>query len=109
MITRNAEQQPIDDGFRTAPETVERGVGHVMQQLNRRREDQWAPLRVAAGMALVIVAGLVYSRWSAPEPCVTWACQFEDLSEVEMRGMMDLLEDDGGVAKWSDGDWNDDF
>ena len=102
-------QHPIDDGYRLSPETVERGVGQVMDRLSERNRAQAFPWRMVAAVALLIGAGFSALRWLEPEPCVTWACQFDDLSDDELEGMMELLEDGGETATWSDGDWNENF
>ncbi len=84
-----------DDGFRVSDEAVERAVAHVMSVPQEshvfRLHSVWP---IAAAIALVLGMGVFLSDAIKPEPCVTFACQIEALSDEEFVAMMDLMEED---------------
>ena len=51
-------------------------------------------LSMAASIALILGLGVAFSEAMKPEPCMTFACQLEAMSDEELAGMMELLEEE---------------
>lgn len=96
-----------DDGFRFDSETIDRGIAAVeftrLQPAFVRRP--WRGM--AAAIFGLLGLGLALLAWPEEEPCLTWACQLECLSDEEMEMMMELLDDgseDQGLF-WGEESW----
>lgn len=95
-----------DDGFRTADADVERAIQDVMSVPRRNRFRRLGPMApIAASIALVLGLGVAFSEVMKPEPCVTFACQLEAMSDEELAGMMELMEEESllevEAASWT--------
>ena len=94
-----------DDGFRIADAAVERAIQDVMSTPKRRHSQGFRPfVALAASLALILGLGLALSDAMKPEPCVTFACQLETLSDEELAIMMDLLEQES-LSGLEDPEW----
>ena len=84
-----------DDGFRVADAAVDRAVSelmfHVQNGHDQRRFPRWP---VAAAVALL--AGMLATLGDGfkPDPCVTFACQLEALTEDELSIMMEVMDEE---------------
>ena len=88
-----------DDGFRVSDAAVERAIANVMSAPGKGRLVRlFSGGRIAAAIALILGVGVLLSEVTQPEPCVTFACQLEALSDEELGGMMDLMEEDGSLG-----------
>lgn len=84
-----------DDGFRIADAAVERAIQDVMSTPQQGRVRRLIPMvSMAASIALILGLGVAFSEAMKPEPCVTFACQLEAMSDEELVGMMELMEDE---------------
>ena len=84
-----------DDGFRVADAAVERAIQDVMSTPRKGRVRRLMPMvSLAASIALVLGLGVAFSEAMKPEPCVTFACQLEAISDEELAGMMELMEEE---------------
>ena len=84
-----------DDGFRIADAAVERAIQDVMSTPQHGRTRRLMPmLSMAASIALIFGLGVAFSEAMKPEPCVTFACQLEAMSDEELIGMMELMEEE---------------
>lgn len=84
-----------DDGFRVAEAAVERAIQDVMSTPREGRVRRWMPMvSLAASIALILGLGVAFSEAMKPEPCVTFACQLEAMSDEELAGMMELIEEE---------------
>ena len=93
-----------DDGFQFDPAAVERGMDAVERAI-RVQESPGVPWRaIAAAIMLVVGLGLFIQLWQNPEPCISWACQLEELSDDELDGMLDLLDEEEATDLWSEND-----
>ena len=83
-----------NDGFRVADVAVERVIQDVMATPREGRVRRLAPmLSLAASIALILGLGVALSEAMKPEACVTFACQLEAMSDEELAGMMELMEE----------------
>ena len=92
-----------DDGFRISDATVERAVTNVMSTPRSGRIRRLSPA-MAASIALILVMGGTLNEFLKPKPCVALACQLDGLSDDELAGMMQLMEED---ALWEEDFWID--
>ena len=84
-----------DDGFRISDAAVERVIQDVMSTPREGRARRWMPMvSLAASIALILGLGVAFSEAMKPEPCVTFACQLEAMSDEELAGMMELIEEE---------------
>ena len=84
-----------DDGFRVADADVERAIQDVMSTPRESRIRRLMPmLSLAASIALVLGLGVAFSETMKPEPCVTFACQLEAMSDEDLVGMMELMDEE---------------
>lgn len=84
-----------DDGFRIADADVERTIQDVMSTPREGRVRRLIPmLSMAASIALILGLGVAFSEAMKPEPCVTFACQLEAMSDEDLVGMMELMEEE---------------
>ena len=84
-----------DDGFHIADAAVERAIRDVMSAPRHGRNRRLTPmLSMAASMVLILGLGVAFSEAMKPEPCVTFACQLEAMSDEELVGMMELMEEE---------------
>ena len=84
-----------DDGFRIADAAVERAIQDVMSTPREGRTRRLMPMMsLAASIALILGLGVAFSEAMKPEPCVTFACQLEAMSDEELAGMMELMEEE---------------
>lgn len=84
-----------DDGFRISDAAVERAIQDVMSTPREGRARRWMPMvSLAASIALILGLGVAFSEAIKPEPCVTFACQLEAMSDEELAGMMELIEEE---------------
>lgn len=84
-----------DDGFRIADAAVERAVENVMSTPLEGRIRRLMPmLSLAASIVLILGLGVAFSEAMKPDPCVTFACQLEAMSDEELAGMMELMEEE---------------
>ena len=84
-----------DDGFRIADAAVERAIRDVMSAPRHGRNRRLTPmLSMAASIVLILGLGVAFSEAMKPEPCVTFACQLEAMSDEELVGMMELMEEE---------------
>ena len=84
-----------DDGFRIADADVDRAIQNVMSTPKTGRVRRLMPmLSLAASIALVLGLGVAFSEAMKPEPCVTFACQLEAMSDEDLAGMMELMEEE---------------
>ena len=49
---------------------------------------------LAASIALILGLGVAFNEAMKPEPCVTFACQLEAMSDEELAEMMKLMEEE---------------
>ena len=92
-----------DDGFRISDAAVERAVTNVMSNPRSGRIRRLSPA-MAASIALILVMGGALNEFLKPKPCVSLACQLDDLSDDELAGMVQLMEED---ALWEEDFWMD--
>ena len=92
-----------DDGFRISDAAVERAVTNVMSTPRSGRIPKFG-LAVAASIALILVMGGTLNEFLKPKPCVALACQLDGLSDDELAGMVQLMEED---ALWEEDFWMD--
>ena len=90
-----------NDGFRISDATVERAVTNVMSTPQSGRIRRLSPA-MAASIALILVMGGALNEFLKPKPCVSLACQLDDLSDDELAGMVQLMEED---ALWEEDFW----
>lgn len=90
-----------DDGFRISDAAVERAVTNVMSTPQSGRIRRLSPA-MAASIALILVMGGALNEFLKPKPCVSLACQLDDLSDDELAGMVQLMEED---ALWEEDFW----
>ena len=95
-----------DDGFRIADATVERVIQDVMSTPQHGRIRRLTPvLSIAASIVLILGLGVLFSEAMKPEPCITFACQLEAMSDEELAGMMELMEEESlielGAESWT--------
>ena len=90
-----------DDGFRISDAAVERAVTNVMSNPRSGRIRRLSPA-MAASIALILVMGGALIEFLKPKPCVSLACQLDDLSDDELAGMVQLMEED---ALWEEDFW----
>ena len=90
-----------DDGFHISDATVERAVTNVMSTPRSGRIRRFSPA-MAASIALILVMGGALNEFLKPKPCVSLACQLDDLSDDELAGMVQLMEED---ALWEEDFW----
>ena len=84
-----------DDGFRISDAAVERAIQDVMSTPRQGHTRRLMPLvSLAASIALILGLGVAFSEAIKPEPCVTFACQLEAMSDEELAGMMELIEEE---------------
>ena len=84
-----------DDGFRIADAAVERAIRDVMSVPKQNRFRRLGPMAsIAASIALVLGLGVAFSEAMKPDPCVTFACQLEAMSDEELAGMLELMEEE---------------
>ena len=84
-----------DDGFRIADAAVERAIQDVMSIPREGRIRRLMPMvSLVASIALILGLGVAFSEAMKPEPCVTFACQLEAMSDEELAGMMELMEEE---------------
>ncbi len=84
-----------DDGFRTADAAVERAIEDVMSTPRQGGIRRLVPmLSMAASIALILGLGVAFSEVMKLEPCVTFACQLEAMSDEELAGMMEMMEEE---------------
>ena len=89
-----------NDGFRISDATVERAVTNVMSNPRSGRIRRLSPA-MAASIALILVIGGALNEFLKPKPCVSLACQLDDLYD-ELAGMVQLMEED---ALWEEDFW----
>ena len=83
------------DGFRIADVDVERAIQDVMSTPREGRTRRLMPMvSLAASIALILSLGVAFSEAMKPEPCVTFACQLEAMSDEDLVGMMELMEEE---------------
>ena len=83
------------DGFHVADAVVERAIQDVMSRPRQGSTRRWMPMvSLAASIALILGLGVAFSEAMKPEPCVTFACQLEAMSDEELAGMMELMEEE---------------
>jgi hypothetical protein len=88
-----------DDGFRVSDATIEAAIAGVISQPHVRRwPRRLSALYMAAAVALVLGMGAALNEVLKPETCVTFACQLDTLSDEELAGMMDLMEDEASLG-----------
>lgn len=90
-----------DDGFRISDAAVGRAVTNVMSTPRSGRIRRLSPT-MAASIALILVMGGALNEFLKPKPCVSLACQLDDLSDDELAGMVQLMEED---AFWEEDFW----
>ena len=94
-----------DDGFRVADAAVDRAVSEVMSVVEhgpvRWRIARW-PL--VASIALLIGLIVNLSELIQSEPCVTFACQLESLTDEELSMMMEVMDEEHPLIL-EDEDW----
>ena len=90
-----------DDGFRISDAAVERAVTNVMSNPRSGRIRRLSPA-MAASIALILLMGGALNEFLKPKPCVSLACQLDDLSDDELAGMVQLMEED---ALWEEDFW----
>ena len=74
---------------------MERAVADVMSTPLGGRMGELRPvLNMAASIALILGLGLALSAVLRPKPCVTFACQLEALSDEELSGIIELMEEE---------------
>ena len=74
---------------------VERAVENVMSTPLEGRIRRLMPmLSLAASIVLILGLGVAFSEAMKPDPCVTFACQLEAMSDEELAGMMELMEEE---------------
>ena len=84
-----------DDGFRITDAAVERAIQDVMSMPQEGQTRRLMPMvSLAASIALILGLGIAFSEAMKPEPCVTFACQLEAMSDEELAGMMELMEEE---------------
>ena len=84
-----------DDGFRIADAAVERAIRDVMSTSRERRTRRLMPIvSLAASIAVILGLGVAFSEAMKTEPCATFACQLEAMSDEELAGMMELMEEE---------------
>ena len=90
----NTDPNRKDDGFRIADAAVERAIQDVMSTPRDGRIGRWMPIvSLAASIALILGLGVAFSEAMKPEPCVTFTCQLEAMSDEELAEMMELIEE----------------
>ena len=92
-----------DDGFRISDALVERAVANVTSTPRPGRIRRLSPA-IAASIALILVMGGALNEFLKPKPCVSLACQLDGLSDYELAGMVQLMEED---ALWEEDFWID--
>ena len=95
-----------DDGFRIENAAVERAIQDVMSTPREGRTRRLTPMvSLAASIALILGLGVAFNEAMKPEPCVTFACQLEAMSDEELAEMMKLMEEESvldlEVESWS--------
>lgn len=93
-----------DDGFRFDPDAVERGMDAVERAMQVQASSGVPWRAMAAAVLLMVGLGFFIQLWQNPEPCISWACQLEELSDEELDGMLDLLNEDEATDLWTDDD-----
>lgn len=84
-----------DDGFRIENAAVERAIQDVMSTPREGRTRRLTPMvSLAASIALILGLGVAFNEAMKPEPCVTFACQLEAMSDEELAEMMKLMEEE---------------
>jgi len=100
--------QPHDDGFRLDSASMNRGISLVEQEriLPTTASLNWRG--VAAGIAVLVGIGLAVSTQSKAQPCVTWTCQLEAMSNEEMQLMLDVMEEENSQEQdvWGQNNWD---
>jgi hypothetical protein len=95
-----------DDGFRVLDVDVEAAVSEVMS--SPRRQRSYRPLSawsIAASVAVITGLGVALNHALKPEPCVTFACQLEQLTDEELVGMMELMQEDDQLLGLDEEPW----
>jgi hypothetical protein len=95
-----------DDGFRVSDVEIDVAVSEVMSSPRKRRS--YRPLSVwsmAASVAVIMGLGLALNHALKPEPCVTFACQLEQLTDEELVGMMELMQEDDQLLGLDEEPW----
>lgn len=92
-----------DDGFRISDAAVERAVANVMSTPRPGRIPRFS-LPLAASIALILVMRGALNEFLKPKPCVSLVCQLDGLSDDELAGMVQLMEED---ALWEEDFWID--
>lgn len=84
-----------DDGFRVADAAVDRAVSELMFNIQngqgQRRIARWP---VAAAVAFLVGLLATLGDGFKPDPCVTFACQLEALTEDELSVMMEVMDEE---------------
>lgn len=95
-----------DDGFRVSDVDIDGAVSKVMS--SPRMQRSFRPLSVwsiAASVAVIIGLGVALDHALRPAPCVTFACQLETLSDEELAGMMDLMDEKASLSLEEEDAW----
>lgn len=97
--------QHKDDGFRISEEAIDQAVAKVLTastQADTRGVRPW--LAMAASIAVILGLGVALSEALKPDPCVTFACQLELLTDEELADMLDLMEEET-LLGWEAEEW----
>jgi len=95
MSTSSPTPHRRDDGFRVTDDRVDAAVSRVIAEAGEHRSPSMAAVwRVAAAIAVILGLGVVLSELTGPVPCESWACQFDALSDEELAGMIELIDED---------------
>lgn len=95
-----------DDGFRVSDVDVDAAVFEVMSSPRKLQSHRslsvWS---IAASVAVIMGLGVALNHALKPEPCVTFACQLEQLTDEELVGMMELMEEDDQLLGLDEEPW----
>lgn len=100
-----APKGPRDDGFRVSDATIDAAIAGVMAQPGKRPlRLRFMVLSTAAAVALVLGMGVALTDVLKTEPCMTFACQLETLSDEELAEMMNLMDEEASFGR-EEADW----
>ncbi len=91
----NSAPDRRDDGFRVSDAAVERAVAGVLADSRESGLSLvYSAWSIAAALALMVGLGFALAEAMKPPPCVTFACQLEALTDEELVGIMELIDED---------------
>ena len=95
-----------DDGFRCQPEQIDAAWQAVQLGIHQGRDAHRSPVwRLAAAAAVLIgIAGFMLFEVQT-EPCQTFLCQLEALSDEEVSQLSGLLVEEEGFFSDLDEEW----